>query len=537
MNIVHKISILINSLRFKMIFTLFMLFFIGSISLYLFLSSHYEKLSRENSTNALRMLSNSIFQTLRLSMDIGEREVIDRTVHDARLIEGVVVLDIYQSQSVIDLFSLQQSFTQKEEILTVFKNAQEIFENPDKNEGTMRLIHPLIAQQSCLFCHVNAQEGEVLGVMDLQFSLKKTNEQIQQAQRSIMVAMGILTILGILGLWIFFAKELIAPLRQLTQRAKDLATGDGDLTKRLTIKNKDEIGAACQLINIFIEKIHSTVHTASNASQNNLQQSKELKASAQTLTHSSTKEQEYIQDIYMLTQDINKNLHTITQSTQQTSLDLNETSQMLKDFEQELNNTSRSINDDSQKQLQLLEEFSELSLQFSHIDDILALISEIASQTDLLALNAHIEAARAGEYGRGFSVVANEVHKLSEQTHHSLQEIKSTISLITQGVSNVSNAIQNNAHNSLSIAHQTTQLTETIYTTCQKLEYNGEISYQVLEKNNHISTKAQQLVTMMQEIIKLSQQTQKISEKIDQASIEIFEKSQELNQKLSHFKL
>ncbi|MCI4399041.1 MAG: chemotaxis protein [Campylobacteraceae bacterium] len=125
--------------------------------------------------------------------------------------------------------------------------------------------------------------------------------------------------------------------------------------------------------------------------------------------------------------------------------------------------TSSRIMDASHKQNELADNLARLSSDAEQVKGILTVISDIADQTNLLALNAAIEAARAGEHGRGFAVVADEVRKLAERTQKSLTEINATISVVVQAIGDNSDALNNNAK-------EMNQLTDELARVDQKME-------------------------------------------------------------------
>ncbi|RAX57240.1 hypothetical protein CCZ01_06590 [Helicobacter monodelphidis] len=526
----------LKSFRAKVLITLLVFFTTGSVSLYTFLAHDYEKMAVNNATNSLHMLSSSIFQTLRLSMNIGEREVIDNTIEEAKKINGVTRLDLYQSQSVIDLFGMKITMTKDNEILEIFKKGEEQIQFPTSNTDSLRLLKPLKADETCLLCHANSTQGEVLGVMDLEFSLKETHEKIATTKTSIGVAMVLVVLMGILGLWIFFTRELITPLTHLITMAKDLTTGDGDLTKRLKIKTEDEVGTASMLINAFIEKIQGAISIAKHSSKSSVAESEKLKEEAEILTQSANKEEEYIESIYAFTRDINEHLHSVAQSAESTSDDINKVCMNLEEFSTQLGDVVRLISDDNERQKELLEKFQMLSNHAAQVGEVLSVIAEVAEQTDLLALNATIEAARAGEHGRGFAVVADEVRKLSERTQKSLGEIRSNIGVIAQSVKEVNEVITQTSTNSIQILAQANNLIESTSQTRDRLHSSLQISMNSEQKSDEAEEKTQKLVQSIQQIVDLSMQTKEVSKRIDEISHEILTRSQKLDTELSRFK-
>ncbi len=120
-------------------------------------------------------------------------------------------------------------------------------------------------------------------------------------------------------------------------------------------------------------------------------------------------------------------------------------SEMIEKAQKEISTLNRDVNVQYEKNMDVSNQLHTLSETTNQIKDVLGIISDIADQTNLLALNAAIEAARAGEHGRGFAVVADEVRNLAEKTQKSLGEINITINSIVQSVEDVSARVKQNA--------------------------------------------------------------------------------------------
>lgn len=163
-------------------------------------------------------------------------------------------------------------------------------------------------------------------------------------------------------------------------------------------------------------------------------------------------------------------------------------------------NMIEEIHKSAEAEMALVEDLSHLSKEADQIKDVLSVISEIADQTNLLALNAAIEAARAGEHGRGFAVVADEVRKLAERTQHSLGQINATISVIVQSINDVSHKMNGNAENIQNLtqvssnAKDQIELTvETMGETTVAMNASLDTLHKTEESTNYIINKIYQI--------------------------------------------
>jgi methyl-accepting chemotaxis protein-2 (aspartate sensor receptor) len=238
-------------------------------------------------------------------------------------------------------------------------------------------------------------------------------------------------------------KILTKPLNQLIDALNVLNSGEGDLTKNLEIKSRDELGILASKFNIFIGNIHKIItevikSSSSVVSGNNQLAStlEEFSSIFKTQTQKMSSLQENIQDISNASDNtsnsVEANIGIINCATDKTEEGHNNLAGVI-----------NNINTIKSKTETLAEAVDSLSNSVRDIGAILSVINDIADQTNLLALNAAIEAARAGDAGRGFAVVADEVRMLAERTQKATAEIQVIIGQLQKVSKNASGEMKN----------------------------------------------------------------------------------------------
>jgi methyl-accepting chemotaxis protein len=238
----------------------------------------------------------------------------------------------------------------------------------------------------------------------------------------------------------WFNGRLLLPLHNVSQSLSDIASGGGDLSRRLPVSSGDEVGKLAANFNLFVDHMHSLV-------ENIRLQASELQDNARSMADrasSSVKElgmqQEQIGMVAQAMGEMNNATHEIAHHAERTAASVDESVSSAEEGKVQVDKTRDSIVVLADKVEQAGNVISTLNKHVQDINGILSTIQSIAEQTNLLALNAAIEAARAGEQGRGFAVVADEVRVLSQRTHASTGEIQTMIS-----------SLQNTAKNAVSI--------------------------------------------------------------------------------------
>lgn len=526
-----------KTISFKIIIALTLVLLICFSVTQFFILNEFKKSSLTLSQNTLNLLSSSVFQTMKNAMNTGDSASINQAILEASKLKGIENIKVYKSNVVAENFGLEPLKINDISIQKQFLNPKKISTmiNTPHSHG-LRQILPLLAEDECLACHANSKKGDVLGVMDMTYSFSEIDSALNKMNiRFIFI---FFTALIVTILLIIFMLNVVVknPLEGLLSRAKDLASGDGDLTARVNIKSKDELGDVGNHINTFIQKIQNTIISSQQISKNVDKTSFLLNDNAKALAKSSSLQNLHVQHSYSLTDEVELKLKHSQTLAQNVTLSNEEASEYLKNMINSLQNVVQSITNSSENETQMVNEIESLANQTEQIKNILGLIKDISDQTNLLALNAAIEAARAGEHGKGFSVVASEVGKLAERTSKSLSEIDATISVIIQGIHNISSQMSHNSHKMQTLTKDAQEVMDKASLTQDKTSLSIKIAQNSSNEANNTLITTNELKDKMTQTLDMSQENEKIAKELLNISEQIKNAADELDKNLSTFK-
>ncbi|MCO7571380.1 methyl-accepting chemotaxis protein [Pseudomonas chlororaphis] len=260
--------------------------------------------------------------------------------------------------------------------------------------------------------------------------------------------------IALLGLLI---RLLMQPLHVMTRAMQDIADGEGDLTRRLSIHNQDEFGVLGSAFNRFVERIHNSIREVSSATEHVNEVALRVVSASNSSMLNSDEQASRTNSVAAAINQLGAAAQEIARNAAQASQQASDARNLAEDGQQVVDRSIQAMNQLSEMISTSSSNIETLNSKTVNIGQILEVITSISQQTNLLALNAAIEAARAGEAGRGFAVVADEVRNLAHRTQESAQQVQTMIEELQVGaresVSTMSNS-QRHSQDSVEIANQ-----------------------------------------------------------------------------------
>jgi methyl-accepting chemotaxis protein len=344
---------------------------------------------------------------------------------------------------------------------------------------------------------------------------------------------------------------VIGPIKKTVAMIRDIAEGEGDLTRRLHADRRDELGELAKWFNRFIEKLQGIIGEVAGSAESVSTSSRDLSEISKDMSKGADGLSGKSNAVAAAAEEMSANMSSVAAASEQASTNVNVVTTSAEEMAGTINEILRnsektsSVTEEAVGQAgKALERINELGRAATEITKVTEAITDISEQTNLLALNATIEAARAGEAGKGFAVVAHEIKELAKQTAEATLEIKGRVGSIQgatlESVSEIKKISLIIEDVNKSVATISAAIEEQSVTTKEISENVAQASLGIEEVNENVaqsSTVAEEIARDIADVNRSADEMSASSSQLDSNSNELFGLADHLKQMMGKFKV
>ncbi len=337
-------------------------------------------------------------------------------------------------------------------------------------------------------------------------------DQVQQQQKWVLVMLAVLAVVSIVSA-ILIINSAIRPISQTVRLMEDVAQGEGDLTQRLDEGGNNEMANIASAFNLFCSKVQSLVISLKETSTQLVQTANTTQRDMQSGHQALGQQLQEIEQIATAINQMTATSQSVAQHAVEAAHATTDANKQIHTGKQTMAEAQHAVGRMDQQTKSAVEVIQELDNKSQDINRVVDVITAVAEQTNLLALNAAIEAARAGEQGRGFAVVADEVRTLAARAESSANDIR-----------NIVEQVQN-------MTSQAVQVMQSCQDACDDNVAGAKRVFDVLE---NISSSIQRIDDMNSQIASAAEEETAVSEEINQRIISVNEFSHKTSTGIQH---
>jgi len=383
---------------------------------------------------------------------------VDNQAGDKASSDGSLFTRAVDKQRLTEVW---KKYTETKDKLSVYVNKTE--NNPiietfqafdDSMQGVLRVVGILIEDRERSkrlardFGVLNSAIASAL--LDTEYTIENERQNVSNTiltdgERFLYILIGLSVIGALISLIIglFVKRSITRPVDDLVEVAKDIAQGDGDLTKRLSVSATGELGQLSGWFNSFLQRLSDLIIEIKDFASNIEHASQEIASGNKDLSERTHRQSAALQETASSMEQMNSIIQNSAEDarkayerTQETQANVDENrSNLLTVVQETIHSNQEMLSNVQETNHRVVDGMAEISTNSEKMAGIVTLMNDIAFQTNLLALNASVEAARAGEHGKGFAVVATEVRRLASRSAKASEEIGQLVETNLKSVS------------------------------------------------------------------------------------------------------
>jgi methyl-accepting chemotaxis protein len=395
-----------------------------------------------------------------------------------------------------------------------------------EQEGSLRVFEPLlpIPEAKPWGVLLEVPKATLLGPA---LALEKQLDERRTSDTSFSVVLALIAIASGLALMWLTARGVTRPILGVAAMLKNIASGEGDLTRRLDYAGQDELGELANWFNRFLDKLQPIIADVKRSVQDARSTADQSAAIASQTSAGMQQQFREVDQVATASQEMSATAHDVANNAAQAADAARGADAAARDGLAVIDRTTLSIEQLANELNVAMQEVESLASSSEQIGSVLEVIRSIAEQTNLLALNAAIEAARAGEAGRGFAVVADEVRNLAKRTQDSVEEIRQVIENLQNGTRDVVGSM----HSSHKQAQGSVELVEQAVTSLRRI---GDAVTVINDMNLQIASAAEEQSAVAEEVNRNVATIRDVTEALSSQAEESAQVSQTLNSLANH---
>ena len=390
---------------------------------------------------------------------------------------------------------------------------------------------------ACLSCHTSNQVGDTLGMLSVALPM---GPAIALSSKSMWQTGGLMAgvVVIIMAITYFLLRNIVLqPLAKMSDISRDIAKGEGDLTKRVPAEGNDEIAHMGKYFNEFIEKLQNMIKKVAHVTDKVASASVELSATAEEISKGTDTLTSRASQTAAAVEEMNATVGQVAQNSGKAASLAQDTVKTAQEGGTVVSSTISGMQQLSEAVSNSATIISDLGKSSDQIGEIVRTIEDIADQTNLLALNAAIEAARAGEQGRGFAVVADEVRKLAERTTKATKEIGDMIRQIQHDTRGAVDSMQQGTQKVTAGVDLVNKTGEALSQIVRMVSESADMIRQIAVASEQQSVATQQIASDIENVAKVTKESSSGAHESAKASQDLSQLAVELQGIVGGFKL